>query len=1038
MNFLRQIAEQYVNNEFDNLSDCCFVLPNKRSGIFLRKHFSDILKENGQTAIMPQITTISNFVSEFNDDVEASSSELLLILYRIYAEVLSERVTPDENPAELIDINRFLFWGDILLNDFNDVDKYAVDPAEIFKNIKDLKEISSNFLTPEQLEIIRRYWEIEIGPESVKEFWRHAVHTFPAEEGESHGDKASVAGFVKLWQAMFEIYTRFRAKLDELGLTYSGKAYRDAMEAIERLDSGDELHYKRYIFVGFNTLSTSEYKIFDSLRKLNVADFYWDYSSAALEVENNRASHFIRGYVQDFPSRYKLPEKEEQLEFPEINVIAFPSTAGQVKAIEPLLRNLHPRLFTPKPEDDAPEELKQKYNEILDEERAKLINTSIVLPEETLASAVLNAVPSVVRDINVTMGFPLRLTQVASLLKSIISLQLRARTLRQQYSFYYEDVIEVLSHPLVRKASALTADKIVRLINEKRLFNISGDMLAGDEYKDLSPIFRIVENVNDPDAVIGYFDDLFAWLLKIVEESQRGVVDPVALEEADKNLEKDEMPASSLEVGIIRSYQEAMAELKALKSTYLKDIFLEDRTMFHLVERIAGSRSAAFKGMPLKGLQVMGVLETRALDFDNVIIMSMNERIFPRKHIAKSFIPNAIRRGNKMSTIEMQESVASYYFYRMLTRSRHVYLFYDSRTTGLRSGDASRFITQLKYIAPKEKIRFYGTALPLSSTSEVRLSAEKTPEVIARLNQYLPGAESPRYLSASALSNYISCPLKFYLNNVEQLYEESEIKNYMDEGTYGTIIHEVVEQIYTQAKGERPELPVTAEMLDGFASDAVINRPLSEAIRKHYLKSEDVSSPLYGDAEIFFGIMKKSIKNMFRREKALLPFSFVSGEENKNVELKIDPTHAINFNYRIDRVDRVYSDDNDSYYRLIDYKTGSDALTATGVDVLLRPQRTHPKAIMQLMLYANAFAQKENYEGKITPLIYKFRSMAKEDIGLIKIKKEQLDDYRDINDEFLTELAKIIDEIFDPSKSFDAKPDPDHCKYCQFKELCGL
>lgn len=1007
--FLKQVARCYVENERDKLLDYCFVTPNKRSGVFLSKYIGEMLVAHNGVSLNPMVMTISDLVSDLTGTVEASRIEQLFILYNVYAGILTEVMTPDElaRGNNLIDFNKFQYWGDILLNDFNDVDKYVIDAAQLFRNVENLKEISANFLTPEQIEVIRRYWNEDFVPEPVKEFWNHAVHV---SAGNDSTDKKNVAGFVKLWQVMHRIYIEFRKRLRESSMTYSGMAYRDALERIQ-CSEAEDFSYRRYIFVGFNTLSVSERKIFSSLRDLGIADFYWDYASPAFSITGNSASRFLKPLVEEFRSLYNAGQNVVE-DYPDVEVIALPSTVGQVKLVEPLLRSIYPELFNDKSENQD-----------------ILVNTAVVLPDENLSIPLLNSLPAEIKDVNITMGYSLRQTPVASLLKNIISLQLRARKLKYENTFYYEDVLSVLSHPLVRNAEPAQCDAVVRMINENRMFNIPVSALDNEQFDRLAPIFQVVENVNDPMAVFGYIERLLKWLLEILN-----VNSPI---DGELGIVTGGSPV--LEAGFVRSYQDALAELRRLSAKYLEGnkIYLEDKTVFHLVERIAGNQSVAFEGMPLRGLQVMGVLETRNLDFENVIILSMNERIFPRKHYSKSFIPNALRRGYGMASLDHQESIYAYYFYRLITRAGKVFLLYDARTTGVRSGDVSRYINQIKYFFPAGKVHVSFPVYPLLSSSDSPMTIKKTPEIMSCLERFF-SETNRRSLSASSINEYINCPVQFYLSHIERYYAEDEIKDYMDEGTYGTIIHETVENIYMDQKGDRAELEISDMLLKKLCDDRLIGGYLERSIKKNYLKMDpDDQTELKGDAAIFHKIMTRSIKLMFEREMELGRFNFIQGEKPVDVMMELPSGLKVNVTCRIDRIDRAFSDNGVSYIRLIDYKTGGDILKTPSVDALFDGTRANrPKAILQLLLYSAAYSVVEKYDGAIQPVIYKFRTMSIEPITPLKIGREPVEDWRDWKDEFIGSLDSLLQEMVDQNVPFVARPSDHACKYCKFKEFC--
>lgn len=1013
--FLKQVAEAYCEFESERLVDYCFVTPNKRAGVFLGKYFAESIRRSDGVQFLPEIVPISDFIADFDSLVEAPRIQQLFILYNVYSEILTSYMSEDEKRKgnNLIDFNRFQFWGDILLNDFNDVDRYLVDAGMLFKNVENLKEISANYLTPEQIEVIRRYWNEDLVPEPVRQFWNHIVYKSdnPATE---HSDKKHVAGFIKLWQVMAEIYDKFRRRLSEEGLTYSGKSYRDAVEKIAGMEA-DDFRFKRYIFVGFNVLSTSERKIFSLLKRKGIADFYWDYASPEFKVKGNRARRFMDINVKEYPSIYNGVGNTTLDYFPEVTIYPVPSSVGQAKLIPSIIKGIYPEYF----DKQAYEQLPASGKSALED---SLVNTAIVLPDENLVQPILGSFPAEIPKVNVTMGFSLRHTAVSSLIGKIISLQLRARVLKGENTFFYDDILAVLSHPLVRLRFWNICDSLVAEINRRRLFNVPLSLLTDNKYADLRPIFEVVRNLDDAEDVLGYLSHLLHWLETIVNADGSG----------------------KLDLEFIRAYLDAVGQLRILRRRYLDNVFLDDKTVFHLVERIVGNQTVNYEGLPLSGLQVMGVLEARCLDFDNVVLASMNERIFPRKHYSKSFIPDALRRGYGMATLEHQESIYAYYFYRLISRAKRVILLYDARKSGGRSNGVSRYIRQLRYQFPVDKIKIAPLSYPMQNNDSPKFRIKKDKRIMSILERYR-SAENPRYLSASSINEYINCPMSFYLSHIERYYPENDVVDYMDDSTYGTIVHDVIEHLYNREKEAAggDDLLLTPALLTKLANKESVERELTRAINRIYLKRDtDDPTPLIGDADIYRTLMSRTILKMFEREKEFgEPVYYVKGEEPVESVLKISERNSINISYRIDRVDRV-DRNGETVVRLIDYKTGSDDISADSFDQIFEEpkQGMRRKAILQLLLYANAYAQREHFDGAIEPYIYQLRKVVVDKFQPISIAKELIGDYRTVNDEFLERLDGIVTEMFDPATDFVAKPGHDNhnCKYCKFRSVCEI
>lgn len=975
--FLSKVAKVYLSNEADNLVDYCFIFPNKRSGVFFNRALTQL---SGVTFVAPEITTISEFVSGMSHEVEASKTELLFVLYDVYKNLMRQQY----NKSELVGFDQFRFWAEMLLNDFNDVDKYLVDAKMLFKNVKDLKEINSNFLTSEQIEVINNYWNENRSLQPDDEFWTHIKH---AEDNLSDG-------FVKLWEILYDLYTLFKQRLSDSGLCYSGMTYRNAVNVLKK--SGiEDLPYKRYIFIGFNVLSTSEIKIFERLQELGRADFYWDYDAPTLKNRQNKATRFLSRYVKLFKSHYSIDGTEIVTYSPKIVVTGVPSNVGQTKFIGNLLSKMADDGSISNPAD--------------------AIDTAIVLPDESLFIPLIHSIPPEISTVNITMGYPMRYSSIATLISLIISMQLRGRIIHEKLQYYYEDIFSILSHPLVRAISTKECDAIITDINSNRKFNIEADYLT-DKFKHLSPIFKSVKNLNNKNEIFTYTASLINWLkIELIKNN-----------------------GNKVDIKFIEHYTQALETLRHLSQKYAIEML--DKTFFQLIEKIIGFETINFVGEPLNGLQVMGVLETRALDFKNIIILSMNDRIFPRKHYAKSFIPNSLRRCYGMATIEFQESMYAYYFYRLISKSETVNLIYDSRSGGLKSGEMSRFLYQLKYIYNSEHISFVTADYPINLPKQTTIQISKTDSIMNRLNEY-KNPQSKKFLSASAINKYINCPLSFYLFYIEGLQYEDEVKDYMDESTYGTIIHEVAELLYKNLRGNAEEVVVTTEILEHLKNDSTqIYSLIIKSINKHYNKlGENNDTPLIGEAKVLSEIMLYFIQLMLEQEKQFAPFAFIDGESKQFGQWKITDDLTINFKYIIDRIDRLnISSPGNEYLRFVDYKTGSDKAKSKTIEELFNSAKEdRAKAILQLFAYCNAYAEFTGYKGAIQPYLYLFKTINTEHLPALKIDKNTIFDYREYNDEFMTHFRHVLVEMFDKNVPFKQAENSHACKYCKFTSICG-
>ena len=972
--FLQQVAEIYVERESENLADYCFVFPNKRSATFFTRFLEQALARK-KGGVLPEITNITDFVAGFSHLTQANRYDMLFTLFDEYRKI----------PGVEADFDQFVFWGEMLLTDFSDVDRYLVDPDQLFVNVRKLREISSNYLSEQQLEVIRRFWGEERTRETVDRFWNHIDH---------ENDSPRQAKFIKLWEVLQPLFHAFTRRLEERGLATSGRLYRIAGDMLSP-ESSYVPPMERYIFVGFNVLSTSEIKILSRLQKMGRADFYWDCNSPAIEMKDSRAARFIKRNIKEFPSRYELPE-EKINHMPNIRILGVPSNIGQVKAAGLAIDSW------------------AREGKIDDLNNA--IDTAVVLPDESLLIPMIHSVPETVGTLNVTMGFPMRLSPMSGLLKTIISLQLRSRMRAGERIYFYEDVKALLTTPALRAMAPAECASLEEQIVTKRLFSIPARLIT-ETVPQLAPVFTPISN-SDSLADIGLYITRLCDFL-------------------DHTGEDDDKNFHAMQHQFVESYRIAAREL--LDAARIYGIEMKGSSYFRLIERAISSDTVRFVGEPLRGLQIMGVLETRALDFKNIIMTSMNERVFPRRHYSRSFIPDALRNGFGMATIDFQESIFAYYFYRLISRAENVTLIYDARTVGgSKSSEMSRYLAQLLYFYGEQQCITHNLGVYNAQRFTPQpIVIKKTPEILEKLRRFTPEGGSQN-LSASALNTYINCPLNFYLQSVEGYNADNEVTDYMDSSTYGTIVHDSMQQVYESFQNaEREPVTITASMLERFTKkeNTDLQRIISRTINKEFNRLDDdkLDAPLVGEALILGRVMHAAIVAMLREDMKLCPFTFIGAEYKMQGTMEVVPGLTVNVKQIIDRIDRV-----GGVKRFVDYKTGSDVLMAPSIESLFdnnRQQRA--KAILQLLLYCLIHNRLTGEDEPIQPVIYKILTMQSRGIEPLKIAKQPIMDYHEVLDDFLDLLTKKILEIFDPEVPFIQTSNPHNCTFCQFKAMCG-
>ena len=773
------------------------------------------------------------------------------MLYDIYVRHSGSTETFDE----------FLYWGEMLLNDFDDVDKYMADARMLFTNVTDLREIENDFsfLDAEQIAAIRTFWS----------------SFYPK------GDSPNQEEFLVVWKILYTLYNDLRDALAAEGRGYEGMIFREVVEQMEQNNCCD-LPYTKVVFVGLNALSVAEERFLIQLQKRGIADFYWDYASDKVTDPNNKASYFVERNLKNFPSQYPLPA-EEKVDT-EIEVIGIPSGIGQAKQVYTLLNELC------KEDEMSPEEA---------------LRTAIILPDEHLLIPVLNAIPEQIRRINVTMGYPLAGTPVASLMEYILALQKNVRYVDRQPVFYFRDVLPILNHRYISSTCPEIVNALVKDIAENNRIYISAADLGKTDL--LSVLFLPVTDVNT-------FSD---YLINVLQELNKVMHALSSGEEEEDATQR----TNDLEQEFIFHYFTTVNRMKEI----MQDAGIEMKidTYFRLLKRVTDTITIPFRGEPLSGLQIMGVLETRALDFDRLIILSMNEGIFPLRKAANSFIPYNLRRGFGLPTYEHQDSVWAYHFYRLIYRASHVSLLYDTRSNGLQTGEVSRFVHQLHYhyeVPLQNKLVVYN----VSSAKTPALQVKKTDEVMQRLNAFHKGGN--RAISASAVNTYLDCPLKFYFSVVEGIQEEEEVSETIESNVFGSILHKVMEELYMPLCGKI----VTADLLKAIKKDTpVLTGAIARAFAEIFFMS-DVVRPLTGQNFLIGEMIRKYVEKILERDSKLTPFRYIESERKINRLFTLgDNRTEIQLKGFIDRIDEVRD-----AIRIIDYKSGSGTSVFTSVESL--------------------------------------------------------------------------------------------------------
>ena len=957
--FLYQVAALFYARYGAEISRLAFVFPNRRTGLFFQKYLSEVAK---RPLFSPAILTINDLFARL---AKRQLADRISLLFRLYGHYIWLSGT-DES------FDDFLYWGELLLNDFDDIDKYMVDARQLFRNLSDLKEIEQGFdyLSEEQIAAIRTFW-----------------HSF------SKRDKApNHQQFIAVWEILFDLYTDFRTALTAEGKAYEGQLFREVAE-----QEGDfDLPYEQIVFVGLNALSVAEEHFLDRLQRQGVADFYWDTYSDKVKDPDNRASFFVMRNQARYPSRFSLPvqpQTEAQIE-----VIGVPSGIGQAKQLHALLQS-----WFPSEQVSADEALR----------------TAVILPEESLLIPVLHAIPSTLAHINVTMGYPLAGTPIASLVESVMALQQQVRWVDRQPVFYHASVLPLLNHRYILSTDPEGISAMVKEITETNRIYLEPDYLAINPF--LKQLFQPVEQVSD------FADYLIHFLEALNERLTERPEDP---DEAET--ERGQL-AIEIEQEFIFHYFATINRMREVMREHAVEMRLD--TFFRLLKRMADRVTIPFQGEPLSGLQIMGVLETRALDFDRLIILSMNEGVFPQHRPVNTFIPYHLRRGFGLPTYEHQDSIWAYHFYRLISRASQVSLVYDTRTTGQRSGEISRFVHQLRYhytVPLQDKLVVYHVA----SKSRSQLMVPKDEAVMQVLADYHRGGD--RALSASALNRYLNCPLCFYWTYLEGIREEDTVTETVERDTFGSILHKVMECLYRPFEGKL----VTADLLKAVQKDKPLLRDtVARAFASEFFKTDTVKA-LRGQNYLNGEIIRKYAERIMEQDSRLTPFTYLQAEKAVRGWIALTDQSQINLKGVIDRVDLV-----DGAVRIIDYKTGNPKLKFSNVEGLFAnpKEQERPKEVMQVFFYCWMYERLGEQPDTIPlqPGIYAAPNLFSEKFDSAiycnsdTLQPVRVGDFRRFSASYEEALRHQLDQLFDPAVPFTQTIHPDGCTYCFFKSLCG-
>ncbi|MCW3785365.1 PD-(D/E)XK nuclease family protein [Plebeiibacterium sediminum] len=965
-NFLQHLAQYYFNKYQTNISEFCFVFPGRRSGLFFQQHLS---KLTDKPLWSPTTLTINEFIQEFAKDQIADKITLVFELYQVYESIYKSGTSFDE----------FMPWGEIILNDFDDIDKYLADPKQVFSNLLAIKEIEDDysFLTEEQIETIQSFW-----------------HSFNPNKLSEHQEE-----FIRIWEKLYEVYTTFNKQLKDKNITYEGAVYRSIADKITQ-KTPLNIKYPKIVFVAFNALNQCEKKLFNHLQITNKADFIWDVPEWLLSSNNrnpnpfertkaHEAIRFIEENIINFPSPsdWNLPGNKN---LPDIKITSVASDTAQTQIVNDFLTQ------------QKEKSLQYDKNEELD----SALRNAVILTDETILLPVLHAIPQNDQKINITMGYPIKNTPAYGLLELIFDLQKNCRQTKAGKTwFYFRNVLPILTHQYVEPLNNELHAELAKNITRQNKTYIEANELQ--KSKLLISIFHPIKDSNE-------FSEYLTNLLYLIHTELQ-----------------DSENSQIIEKEFIYQLFLTVTQLSDLISKL--NVSIQINTWIKLFKRAADLKSIPFSGEPLKGLQLMGILETRALDFENLIILNMNEGTFPQSGATNSLVPFSLRKAFNLPTIEHQDSIFAYYFYRLIHRAKNVHLLYNSSAQGMQTGEMSRFLFQLKYEYPKDKLSFSTAVDHINIQTHQAYYIEKDEKTMNILNQYLN--KGSRKLSPSALSSYFECPMRFYYKYILKASEPDEITEEIDPRIFGTLFHETVEELYKPYLGKE----VSPEDIKAIAKDQKrIKNALLESFNKYFSTQLNQSDfiDIQGKNVLIYDIIIKYIQQFLVVEQRHAPFILKGLEKQVESTIQISEGKTLNVGGTIDRLD-----EKDGIVRVIDYKTGSGEDFFNEIEELfLESKHKNKKAIFQTLLYS--YIIKKDFPENISfhpGVVWIKKIFTSPDYSLKKgarSSKEKLS-LKLIEDEYITEFKSQMNILFDPQIPFKQTEYSDNCKICSYKGICG-
>lgn len=954
--FLSLTAADLIGNFASStagLSNVTMVFPNKRARLF----FDDFLSSHSSKPIWsPSYMTITELFQSQSDLRIADQYKLVSLLYNVYCETLHS----DES------IDSFWSWGELMLQDFDDIDRNMADADQLFSCLENHKEMEArSFLSDEQIQILKTFFE-----------------------GFKGGDTELKKKYIQIWNSLGPIYHKFRDTLMAGGLAYEGLLQRNVATDSDSGRFRDGI----YAFVGFNSLDKAEKTLFRKMRDAGKAIFYWDYDKSHIDDSTLEAGLFMRENLKEFPNR--LPEElfDNIKSDKQLTIIETSSDSAQAGYIPKWIEDV----TGGNPDRD----------------------TAIVLCDSGMLQPVIHSIPeSIGEKTNITMGFPLSATPLFGYISAITDIQ--RLMLKNGGRITADHLTRYLNNPLTRLVSK-KAVEINEWLTESRRFHIKADDIEADD------AVRSVLTMSDGN--IGMLDRILESLRILAPH-----LNDDSIETAYRPLYNEALYKAYTQIARIRTLTEEGS------------LNINTEMLCRLLRKIMSTTKVPFHGEPVAGMQVMGMIETRNLDFRHVLLLSASEGSLPSGSSEASFLPYSLRLAFGLTTMKEKSAVASYNFHHLLQRAESVTMMYNSNAdqSGVGKGQISRYLLQLIVSGRTVMRKSLEPELGIFTDDHV-MSGSKTPDVMRILYDMYDVNNKDAYISPSALNSYLDCQFKYYLQYVAGIRAKRDEMAEIDPAMFGTLFHHSAELAYDFLAGKSSDRTITEKMLEDLANDkklleSFVRQAFNEDL---FNKNETLPSDYNGIQSINFEVICRYLRQILKADMTYAPFQYVESE-SAGFEHLISIPHPEDgngvFQIRISgRIDRI--DCKDGIYRIADYKTGHVEKSPTVMDDLFAVAKERRKYALQTFYYATLVHFNEKYKDKkLAPVLLYIRSSANAsaDSTYMKISDEAITDFcGKYMEDYLTRLKDTIAEIFNPAIPFNQTGVPDTCLNCDFKDIC--